>query len=78
MNCRRKGSRPPHLQVCCLTEHSDKLEFAFLHTRRPLAENEVKSTNAGPNAVKWHCNSNFAAVHEGDILQRMPLVQHGR
>lgn len=42
------------LQVCCLTEHGDKLEFAFLHTRMPVAENEVKSTNRGPNTVKWH------------------------
>lgn len=46
----KEGNFPP--QVCCLTEHSDKLEFAFLHTRRPVAENEVKSTNTGSNAVK--------------------------
>lgn len=47
----QEGNFPP--QVCCLTEHSDKLEFALLHTRRPVAENEVKSTNTGPEALKW-------------------------
>lgn len=54
MNCRRRGIFSPRPAVCCLSEHSGMLEFAFLHTRRPVAENEVKSTNAGPNSAKWH------------------------
>lgn len=45
---------PPAPQVFCLSEHSGMLEFAFLHTRRPVAENEEKFTNAGPDSVKWH------------------------
>lgn len=43
---------PP--QVCCLGEHSGMLEFAFLHTRRPAAENEVKATGTAPDSAVWH------------------------
>lgn len=48
------------------------LEFALLHTRRPVAENEVKSTKAGPNSAKWH-QLRFCCC-EGVILQCKFLV----
>lgn len=43
---------PP--QACCLGEHSGMLEFAFLHTGRPAAENEVKATRTAPDSAAWH------------------------
>lgn len=73
MNCRRKGIfLPPPPQVCCLSEHSGMLEFTFLHTRRPTAENEVKSTNAGPNSVKWHQLPFCCSAWRGRSAKQVP------
>lgn len=75
MNYRRRGifypTHPP--QVCCLSEHSGMLEFAFLHTRMPVAENEVKSIMQ-ELIQSSGTSSSFAAVHEGAVLQSEYLV----
>lgn len=75
MNCRRRGiSYPTHPPpVCCLSEHSGMLDFALLHTRMPVVENEVKSTTQEPIQSSGTLSS-FSAVHEAAVLQSESLV----
>jgi len=72
MNYRKENFLPPPTPVCCLSEHSGMLDFAFLRTRRPVAEGEAKSRNVGPNSVKWHQLQFCRSARRGRSAKQVP------